>query len=57
MYVEYTYTYSYTYIDTYKESTIEPMYINSDGTIYTRDGVTGGSRAGLEELEGDACRF
>jgi hypothetical protein len=34
------------------------MYINSDGTIYTRDeGVTGGSRAGLEELEGDACRF
>jgi hypothetical protein len=34
------------------------MYINSDGTIYTLEvGVMGGSRAGLEELEGDACRF
>lgn len=34
------------------------MYINSDGTIYTlEEGVMGGSRAGLEELEGDACRF
>lgn len=46
-----TFTNPYKHIHT--QNTSLKQYNNSDDNIYTL-GVAGGSRAGLEELEGDA---